>query len=293
MLKYMKFQVFILTSCAIMIATQAGASNTRRVLPSNPRMEVVSVMAESTIPQKKCKGCTEIKPHSAFYMRANGKPRSRCIECFKAEKPAYRELTEEQKEARRVCVRRYYQKNKEKFKARAVKYYQENTEALKAYGRKWQSENKDHFLELARNWRKSHPLSSEQRERYRERQRAWRSSNRERENARNREWGKNNPELRLAINQKQRAKRKGVSGNFTAREWAEIKERYGYKCLCCGRSEPQIKLTIDHIVPISLGGLNVAENIQPLCGSCNSSKWAREIDYRPMFELNKQVEQDS
>jgi 5-methylcytosine-specific restriction endonuclease McrA len=44
--------------------------------------------------------------------------------------------------------------------------------------------------------------------------------------------------------------------------------------------EPGIVLTRDHVVPLKHGGLNTIENIQPLCGSCNSRKHLKHIDYR-------------
>jgi 5-methylcytosine-specific restriction endonuclease McrA len=61
----------------------------------------------------------------------------------------------------------------------------------------------------------------------------------------------------------------------------ELKAHYNYTCLACHRQEPEIELTIDHIVPLSRGGTNDTSNLQPLCKSCNSGKGERIIDYRP------------
>ena len=46
-------------------------------------------------------------------------------------------------------------------------------------------------------------------------------------------------------------------------------------CLGCDWHFPFHALTIDHIVAISVGGPDVAENMQLLCGSCNSKKGNR------------------
>jgi 5-methylcytosine-specific restriction endonuclease McrA len=58
-------------------------------------------------------------------------------------------------------------------------------------------------------------------------------------------------------------------------EWLEKLKSFGSKCVNCGSSE---KITIDHIVPISKGGTNHINNLQPLCGYCNSSKGAKIKD---------------
>lgn len=61
-------------------------------------------------------------------------------------------------------------------------------------------------------------------------------------------------------------------GSHTEEQWEQMKRDHDYKCLCCGRKEPFIKLTRDHIKAISRGGSNDISNIQPLCISCNARK---------------------
>lgn len=76
-----------------------------------------------------------------------------------------------------------------------------------------------------------------------------------------------------------REKRRNAKGSYSREEWENLKKKYGYMCLCCKRFEPEIKLTVDHIVPIRKGGMNVTDNLQPLCRSCNSKKHLKIIKY--------------
>jgi 5-methylcytosine-specific restriction endonuclease McrA len=84
---------------------------------------------------------------------------------------------------------------------------------------------------------------------------------------------------------KRRALIAGSEGSFTIEEWLDLLEKYNYMCLCCSRDDAE--LTIDHVVPLSLGGSNDISNIQPLCLTCNLSKGVRTVDYR----LNYPVEE--
>lgn len=75
-----------------------------------------------------------------------------------------------------------------------------------------------------------------------------------------------------------RARKLKVGGNFTKKEWDDLLEFYKHACLKCGYIG---KLEADHVVPISVGGKNSIDNIQPLCKKCNREKHKKTIDFRP------------
>lgn len=56
-----------------------------------------------------------------------------------------------------------------------------------------------------------------------------------------------------------------------------ILERDHRKCLNC-KSEKN--LTMDHILPVSKGGITIDDNLQTLCNSCNSVKQQKNTDFR-------------
>lgn len=142
--------------------------------------------------------------------------------------------------------------------------------------RKYQEGHKEQISEYKKAWTKANAARNVayKREHY--------ERNREEIIARSEEWGKNNAEkvrqFKANNGRKRRAAKHTSPGNFTAREFEDLCERYGNRCLCCGVTG--VVLEADHVVPLTRGGSDEIGNIQPLCGVCNRSKFVKTVDYR-------------
>jgi 5-methylcytosine-specific restriction endonuclease McrA len=109
---------------------------------------------------------------------------------------------------------------------------------------------------------------------------SWRGGISRDKNKYNREYKKENRNMFSFYEHKRKMLKRNVTGTHTLKQWQELKKQYNYMCLNCGKSESEIKLTEDHILPLSKGGTDNIENIQPLCRSCNSIKHTKKFDYR-------------
>ena len=77
---------------------------------------------------------------------------------------------------------------------------------------------------------------------------------------------KQNSKSKKMCQQKERRK-------MTPRLRYTVLNRDGFKCVICGRTvEDGIKLHVDHIKPVSKGGLTVLDNLRTLCDECNKGK---------------------
>lgn len=58
----------------------------------------------------------------------------------------------------------------------------------------------------------------------------------------------------------------------------EILRRDNHACRYCGASAPDVKLTVDHVVPVALGGTGGPSNLVAACMDCNAGKSASSPD---------------
>lgn len=93
------------------------------------------------------------------------------------------------------------------------------------------------------------------------------------------EWVEANRERKYYHNMVRMLRLRGVEGAYTFEEWEALKTATGNKCVACKLPESEVRLTVDHIIPVSKGGSNDIGNLQPLCKSCNSRKHTASTNY--------------
>jgi 5-methylcytosine-specific restriction endonuclease McrA len=98
-----------------------------------------------------------------------------------------------------------------------------------------------------------------------------------------RNYCKNNPENISHLKARRYAREKNAKGSHTLKEWQDLKKSYRFRCAGCKK---ETKLTKDHIIPLSEGGTDYIENIQPLCRSCNSQKWKHIHENPELLEVS-------
>ena len=213
---------------------------------------------------KKCNKCNEQKPTHCFNknnQQSDGLTGT-CKECLSV--------------IRKVWNQKYNQS--EKAKATAARYYySENGQKVK------------------REYRQSYELTPEQRERYRIAGRAHESEPKYK--ARRRKYDtsekgattKAGRDRRYARTDKGRFSKhkteikrkhqiKATDCTLTRTEWMEIKDHFGHRCAYCNRTMERLEM--DHVIPLSKGGVHTASNIVPACRKCNARKGAKILNER-------------
>jgi hypothetical protein len=58
----------------------------------------------------------------------------------------------------------------------------------------------------------------------------------------------------------------------------EVLRRDGHACRYCGNTAPAVPLTVDHVIPVALGGQDAPENLVTACSACNAGKSSSSPD---------------
>jgi 5-methylcytosine-specific restriction endonuclease McrA len=163
----------------------------------------------------------------------------------------------------------------EKARRRVAAWRELNPEKSKASIAEWKMVNRDRARQSVIRW---HKANSEKRKGHCAK---YRKKHAENIKSGKKKWYIANKDKAVVYSHLRRARKAANGGSFTAEEWEALKRCYVYTCLRCGKVEPEIKLTVDHVVPVALGGPNILGKIQPLCKACNQSKGIKITDYRP------------
>ena len=151
-------------------------------------------------------------------------------------------------ECKRARDREYYKKNAAKITCKAISWNKENSERRKEIANEYYDRNKEKY-------------ASKRGERFA----AW--------------YYKDHDRTKQNKRVKQANRKNKILGSFTVEEVSVIRKLQQDKCACCSK-----KLNngghIDHIIPVSKGGLNIAKNLQLMCAFCNISKKDKDpIDF--------------
>ena len=78
---------------------------------------------------------------------------------------------------------------------------------------------------------------------------------------------------------------------LTRRIRYEILRRDNYTCQYCGAKAPDVALTVDHVVPVALGGTDDASNLVTACRPCNEGKAAVAPDSPIVATVDRRAKQ--
>lgn len=71
----------------------------------------------------------------------------------------------------------------------------------------------------------------------------------------------------------------------------EVLRRDNHQCRYCGSAAPDVPLTVDHVVPVALGGSDDPSNLVTACKDCNSGKTSTSPDSTIVADVDAKAAQ--
>lgn len=224
---------------------------------------------------KTCSVCKQTLPFTAFGVdkKSSSGLRSNCKACRTVESKLYREKYPEKKAQ---GDRAYRLANKAKIRETKKRYRSLDPERWQQYGKQYRAENFDRIAESKRDWNLRNA------DRLAEMTSAWKQANPEKVREYKRAYKRRNPDKDKQYYQQNkwryeisRAKRRALKAKasiylITSKDVSRIMSR---PCIYCGAKAEHL----DHVIPLSKGGLHSVGNLAPACAKCNLSKGAKFI----------------
>lgn len=213
--------------------------------------------------EKTCRTCGINKLLSNFYegKRCTLGVRPDCKDCTNAKsKQYYSDNREKYQEVRAA----WFQREKESLRPARAAYDLAHKEDHKRYSKKWRGLNPDKCRAAYIAYKAKYP------DKFRDYEKKSRNKNRIERIIELHKW-------------------RTEGGDLTPVQWLWLIDTCGNLCACCGTHESSIDhcypnkpklLEVDHILPVSKGGMTTLTNVQPLCTSCNNWKRSKVIDFR-------------
>ncbi|AXH72170.1 MAG: HNH endonuclease [Siphoviridae sp. ctdc_1] len=220
---------------------------------------------------KRCKCCDNERPISDFYRDVKKKDGLDiyCKECTRQRVNSWREKNRDR--YLQNC-KNYYSENREEISLKSAVYRSENKEQIRRSDEKYRSQNRDKKNAQQKFYR------SQNKDVISERNRKYKLENPEKIKQKNRNYVARNPEkARLwAVNNqhKRRSYKKSSLKSSELKEWLVSQPKV---CLYC-RCECEQNFHIDHITPLSKGGLHEIQNLTISCEWCNCHKSNKSVE---------------
>lgn len=196
------------------------------------------------------------------------------------------------------CVKKHYELNKERISKQHKEHYNSNKEIISKRNKQYQKLNKEVVSKQQKEYQKLNKvaISKRKKEYYKlnkEEISNWSSKyyklNKEVISMRHKEYDQTSKGKATVARARhnRRIKENNTLNDLTSIEWTTILQLQDYQCIRCNTYFDEVNPTRDHIVPVEYQGGLTKDNVQALCGSCNSSKGIKNIDYRS--ERHKEV----
>lgn len=248
---------------------------------------------------KKCGRCKEVKPVNEFYRDKSEKDgyHHHCKDCsdeIKRKRLGYTKTSKTMSpKGYRKCSRCKVVKSDNDFKSKTsanciecVSLRKQELDNVRATAKKRRAayiaewRKNPYYQAKQEAYRVGYNQRKEVKERGKKANAVYRARPESQEKARRKtiEWRKANPELARHQAAVRNARIRNAEGFHTFDQWLILLTFFD----CCPGCKQVKQLTCDHIIPLSKGGTNYIDNLQPLCLKCNVSKNAHQIiDYRP------------